>query len=134
MKLHQFTVKTGRHTEMLDLTARLQVLVAQSGVSEGLCFVYVPHTTAEIMINENADPTVCRDIETTLESLVPWQGNYLHSEGNSAAHLKSALLGCSQSLIIEQGRLALGTWQGISLCEFRINGGSRRIVITISGE
>ncbi len=118
MNLHKFAVKTGRRTEMLDLTARLQALVAQSRVSEGLCCVYVPHTTAGIMINENADPTVCRDIETTLESLVPWQGNYLHSEGNSAAHLKSALLGCSQSLIIEQGRLALGTWQGIYLAEF----------------
>ena len=118
MKLHKFTVKTGRRTEMLDLTAKLQAFIAQSGVSEGLCCVYVPHTTAGVMINENADPTVCRDIEATLGSLVPWQGDYLHSEGNSAAHLKSALLGCSQSIIIEQGRLALGTWQGIYLAEF----------------
>lgn len=118
MKLHKFTVKTGRRTEMIDLTAKLQAFITQSGVSEGLCCVYVPHTTAGIMINENADPTVCRDIETTLESLVPWQGDYFHSEGNSAAHLKSALLGCSQSIIIEQGRLALGTWQGIYLAEF----------------
>lgn len=118
MKLHKFTVKTGRRTEMIDLTVKLQAFITQSGVSEGLCCVYVPHTTAGIMINENADPTVCRDIETTLESLVPWQGDYLHSEGNSAAHLKSALLGCSQSIIIEQGRLALGTWQGIYLAEF----------------
>lgn len=118
MKLHKFTVKTGRRTEMIDLTANLQAFITQSGVSEGLCCVYVPHTTAGIMINENADPTVCRDIETTLESLVPWQGDYFHSEGNSAAHLKSALLGCSQSIIIEQGRLALGTWQGIYLAEF----------------
>ncbi|MGI6647889.1 MAG: secondary thiamine-phosphate synthase enzyme YjbQ [Bacillota bacterium] len=118
MNLHKLTVKTSRRTEMIDLTSEIEAVVAQSGVEEGLCCVYVPHTTAGVTINENADPTVCRDIETVLETLIPWNGPYTHSEGNSAAHLKSSLMGCSQTLIIEKGRLALGTWQGVYLAEF----------------
>jgi secondary thiamine-phosphate synthase enzyme len=102
----------------VDITDEVQKLVTESKISAGLCRVWVPHTTAGLTINENADPSVVRDILESLDRLVPFQAGYAHSEGNSAAHIKSTLVGCEKDLLIEGGRLALGTWQGIFFCEF----------------
>lgn len=118
MSFQKFSVKTTQRSELLDITSKVQGIIAQSKVEQGICCVYTPHTTAAITINENADPSVIKDINSYLDSLIPWNGPYTHIEGNSAAHIKSSLLGCSQFLIIEEGRLSLGTWQGIFLAEF----------------
>lgn len=112
------TVKTNAQTDFVDITADVQQAVRSSRVAEGLCFVYVPHTTAAVTINESADPSVKRDILSTLNSIVPWEGGYHHLEGNSPAHIKSTLVGTSELIAIENGRLLLGTWQGIFFCEF----------------
>jgi secondary thiamine-phosphate synthase enzyme len=111
-------VRTDRRTQLIDVTQLVQKAVQESGIPGGICYLYVPHTTAAVFINENADPDVARDIEATLDRLVPQVGNYRHGEGNSDAHIKSALIGASQSLLIENGRLALGRWQGVFFCEF----------------
>jgi secondary thiamine-phosphate synthase enzyme len=112
------TVKTRNRTEMVDITADVGRLVAQSGVREGLCMLYVPHTTAGVTINESADPSVRADILMVLNELVPWKADYRHLEGNSPAHVKATLVGASQTAAIENGTLVLGTWQGIFFCEF----------------
>jgi secondary thiamine-phosphate synthase enzyme len=113
------TVKTTEHTQLVDVTDRVQALLQESGVEAGLVTLHVPHTTAAVTINENADPSVVHDLLADLDRLVPWrQSYYRHSEGNSAAHLKSSLIGCWQTVPIEDGRLMLGTWQGIYFCEF----------------
>lgn len=114
----QFTVETSEHSCAIDLTPQIQQLVLRSGIREGVCTVYVPHTTAGLMINENADPTVQADILSELDKLVPWRHGYEHTEGNSAAHIKATLVGCSQSILVFGGRLKLGTWQGVFLAEF----------------
>ena len=111
-------VKTARRTQLLDITVAVQCLVAQSGVSAGVCYLYVPHTTAAITINENADPDVPRDIEATLDRLIPKDAGYKHFEGNADAHIKSTLVGVSQTVHIEDGRLQLGRWQAVFFCEF----------------
>ncbi len=111
-------VKTSRRTELLDITREVEKLVAASGVSSGLCHLYVPHTTAGIIINENDDPDVPRDIEAALDRLVPKDGPYKHWEGNADSHIKSAIVGGSQSVPIEGGKLALGRWQAVFFCEF----------------
>jgi len=111
-------VSTCRRTHLLDITPLVMRAVADSGVFDGICHVFVPHTTAGVIINEMADPHVARDIESTLERLVPKDPRYLHAEGNSDAHAKSALVGVSLSVPIEDGVLALGRWQGIFFCEF----------------
>jgi len=111
-------IKTGRRVEFLDITSRVQAAVKQSGITSGVCHVFVPHTTAGVTINENADPDVIRDIIRELDKIVPLEDNYAHAEGNSAAHLKSSLMGCAQQVLIEDGRLALGTWQSLFFCEF----------------
>ena len=117
--MQMLTVKTGEHTEMVDITSDLQAIVRESGVLNGSVVIHVPHTTAAVTINENADPDVVHDLLADLERLVPWrQSYYQHGEGNSAAHLKSSLIGCSMSVIIDNGLLVLGTWQGIYFCEF----------------
>ena len=103
---------------MVDITAQIQSVVEGSGVQKGLCYVYVPHTTAGLTINENADPDVRRDILTHLEKTVPRRGDYRHIEGNSDAHIKACLMGFSQMLFVEEGRLVLGIWQGVYFCEF----------------
>ena len=103
---------------MIDVTDRVQQVVSESGVQTGLCHVYVPHTTAGVFINENADPDVMADVVTTLETLVPWDGQYRHAEGNAAAHIKSSLVGTSQTIPVRNGRLALGRWQAIYFAEF----------------
>jgi len=110
-------VKTDRRTQAIDVTAQVRRAVRDSGVQSGVCYLYVPHTTAGIFINENADPDVARDIEDTLERLVPRGAQYRHAEGNADSHVKSVLAGASQCVLIEEGQLVLGRWQGIFFCE-----------------
>lgn len=114
-KLH---VKTSAKTELIDITGSIQGVVQKTGVKDGVCFVFVPHTTAAVTINENADPSVPKDILMELNKIVPFQDRYQHMEGNSAAHIKASLMGFSQVVFVESGRLVLGTWQGIFFCEF----------------
>jgi len=116
--IKQLRVKSGSRTEFVDITAGVQRLVAESGVRSGVCHVYVPHTTSAITINENSDPNVGRDILKELNKIIPFDDQYGHSEGNSAAHIKSSLMGVSKVIMVEEGRLALGTWQAIFFCEF----------------
>jgi secondary thiamine-phosphate synthase enzyme len=111
-------VRTGSKTEFLDLTARVQQVVADSGVAEGLCHVFVPHTTAGVTINENADPSVKADILMVLNKLISDREPYRHLEGNSPAHIKASLVGPQLTVLVSQGHLLLGTWQGIFFCEF----------------
>jgi len=111
-------VKTRERTELIDVTSKISQLVQKSGINQGLCMVYVPHTTAAVTINESADPSVKSDMLMVLNQIVPWEANYRHLEGNSPAHVKSTLVGPSQLIAIEKGRLVLGTWQGIFFCEF----------------
>jgi secondary thiamine-phosphate synthase enzyme len=112
------SVKTSSRTELIDITSKIANLVNESGVAEGLCMLYVPHTTAAVTINESADPSVRGDILMVLNQIVPWDADYRHMEGNSPAHIKSTLVGASELVAIENGALALGTWQGIFFCEF----------------
>jgi secondary thiamine-phosphate synthase enzyme len=111
-------VRTGRRADAVDITDRVQDVVRESGVKRGLCHVFVPHTTAGVFINENADPDALTDILNTLEALVPWEHGYRHGEGNAAAHIKSTLVGTSQTVPVRDGRLALGRWQGIYFADF----------------
>lgn len=112
------TVKTRARTELVDITPEVGRLVAESGVRHGLCLIYVPHTTAGVTINENADPGVRQDLLMVLNQMVPWNADYRHLEGNSPAHVKSTLVGASQTIAVENGHLVLGTWQGVFFCEF----------------
>jgi secondary thiamine-phosphate synthase enzyme len=112
------SVKTSARTELIDITSKIAELVNKSGVTEGRCMLYVPHTTAAVTINESADPSVKDDILMVLNQIVPWDADYRHGEGNSPAHVKSTLVGASEMVAIENGSLALGTWQGIFFCEF----------------
>ena len=111
-------VKTQAKEELVDITARIKEGLVSSGVKDGICHVYVPHTTAAVTINENADPSVKEDILMALRKIVPDSLPYRHSEGNSPAHVKACLIGSSIKVIIDEGQLALGTWQGIFFCEF----------------
>jgi secondary thiamine-phosphate synthase enzyme len=112
------SVKTSTKTELIDITSKIAKCVKESGVSEGLCMLYVPHTTAAVTINESADPSVRGDIMMVLNQIVPWDANYKHLEGNSPAHVKSTLVGASELVAIKNGSLVLGTWQGLFFCEF----------------
>jgi secondary thiamine-phosphate synthase enzyme len=112
------TIETAARFEMIDITGRVAALVRESKIRQGVCHAFVPHTTAAITINENADPDVPRDILATLDRVVPLSGRYRHAEGNSAAHIKASLFGASQTLLIDDGALVLGTWQSLFLCEF----------------
>ncbi len=112
------TLKTSSRTELIDITSKIAKQVKASGIREGLCMLYVPHTTAAVTINESADPSVRGDILMVLNQIVPWDADYRHMEGNSPAHVKSTLVGASELVAIEKGALALGTWQGIFFCEF----------------
>jgi secondary thiamine-phosphate synthase enzyme len=116
--IETFQVKTSGRTEMIDITSAVQEALQRTGVQDGICMIYVPHTTAALTINENADPNVSKDILMMLNNIVPFQERYQHLEGNSPAHIKASLLGFSQAVFVESGRLVLGTWQGIFLCEF----------------
>jgi secondary thiamine-phosphate synthase enzyme len=116
--LHSFNVQTQSQTEFIDITHQIQTSVSEHHIQDGLCQIFIPHTTAGITINENADPSVRHDMIMELNKVIPFDDNYHHMEGNSAAHIKSSLMGVSLSVIIDQGRLILGTWQGIYFCEF----------------
>lgn len=112
------TIQTNSQTEMLDITNEVQSALKAENFSDGICMLYVPHTTAGITINESADPSVRRDILMVLNQMVPWKADYRHMEGNSPAHVKSSLMGASQLVAVEGGKMVLGTWQGIFYCEF----------------
>ena len=111
-------VKTSSRTDMVDITAMVQKEVSGQRVEDGICMVYVPHTTAGVTINEGADPAVCRDIMAKLDDMVPRDAGYRHMEGNSDSHIKASLMGSSVSIMVERGRLVLGTWQKIYFCDF----------------
>ncbi len=126
-------MRSRKRADALEITDRVASLVRDSGISQGLCQLYVPHTTAGILINENADPAVLHDLLTALDRLVPWEDDsYSHAEGNAAAHIKSALVGIAQSVPVRDGALALGRWQGIFLAEFD-GPRQREIRVTILG-
>ena len=117
--METFEVRTAAHSEFREITREVQAVVNKSGAKRGHAIVYIPHTTAGITINENADPTVRSDMLESLEKMVPWeQLHFKHAEGNSAAHIKASMMGFSATVFIEQAKLVLGTWQGIYLCEF----------------
>ena len=114
----QLTIKTSARAEMIDITGMVRSAIRDSRVENGLCYVFVPHTTAAVTINENADPDVQRDILMAMDKAVPWQDQYRHREGNAAAHVKASLMGASEMVFIESGNPILGTWQSIFFCEF----------------
>jgi len=130
VKTVQFTLQSSGRSQLIDITSRVREAVTASGIREGLCTIFIPHTTAAVTINENADPDVVRDFLYELDKIVPWQDGYRHAEGNSAAHLKSSLIGVSEQVLIENGRLMLGTWQGIYFCEFD-GPRTRRVLVRI---
>lgn len=130
----EFPVGTHRRNEMIDITGRVEAVVHKSGIVNGQVMVFCPHTTAAITINENADPSVPHDILLTLSELLPHhRAGYRHSEGNSDAHCKSSLVGASEQVLVRDGRLTLGTWQGIFFCEFD-GPRNRKVIVQISGE
>ena len=116
--IKELSVRTSNRVELIDITHTIQKVVSESKIKSGLCIVYVPHTTAAVTINENADPSVQHDITTELNKIIPFNDNYSHIEGNSAAHIKSSLIGTSETILVDGGNLLLGTWQGIYFCEF----------------
>ncbi|HVH62452.1 MAG TPA: secondary thiamine-phosphate synthase enzyme YjbQ [Candidatus Dormibacteraeota bacterium] len=128
----KFEVSTRRRAQLVDITERVAEAVTKSGVSEGVCYVFIPHTTAGVTINEGADPDVARDLEKRLEALVPKDGDYEHEEGNSDSHIKTALVGPSVAAPVRQGKLALGTWQAVFLCEWD-GPRTRHVEIGVSG-
>jgi len=125
--MYRINVQTRSKAELVDITRDIQKLVADSGVANGVCHLFVPHTTAAVTLNENADPSVSADIVTRLDALIPQNISYGHAEGNAPAHIKAAAIGPSATIFVEDGILVLGTWQGIFLCEF--DGPRRRQVI-----
>jgi len=114
----EISVKTSSHTQFIDITSKVSEVLQKSGIKDGICTVFTPHTTAGITINENADPDVPRDIIKEMGKVIPLNDGYDHIEGNSAAHIKSSLFGCSETVIIRNGSLMLGTWQSVFFCEF----------------
>jgi len=116
--MEKFVVSSSQQTQIIDITSQIQSIVSSNRVEEGVCHIFIPHTTAGITINENADPDVKADMLMELNKIIPFQDNYRHMEGNSAAHIKATLFGNEQTLLIENGRIQLGTWQGIFFCEF----------------
>ncbi|MBN1787238.1 MAG: YjbQ family protein [Sedimentisphaerales bacterium] len=129
-----FGVSTHNRNEMVDITGKVEKIISDSGISQGTVTIYCPHTTAGITINENADPSVVHDILLTLDELIPHKrSGYRHSEGNSDSHVKSSLVGCSETVLISSGQMQFGTWQGIYFCEF--DGPRRRTVkVQVMGE
>ncbi len=129
----EFEVQTATRDDLIDITSPVRDCVRRSGVQDGICVVFVPHATAGLTVNENWDPSVKADTLATLDRLVPWRANYQHVEGNAAAHIKSCLVGTSESLLVHAGNLVLGTWQGIFLAEF--HGPRRRtVLVQVQGE
>lgn len=117
-EIKQFTVRTHSRVQFVNIDHEVQKAINEIGIQDGICTVFVPHTTAAVTINENADPDVVRDIIQELEKVIPFSDNYHHAEGNSAAHIKSSFIGASETILIQNGRLILGTWQSIFFCEF----------------
>ncbi len=130
--LERFNVRSDSHEQLKDITQDVNEALRRTGVSEGICQVYVPHTTAGVLVNENADPDVCWDILVWLDRMVPQDGPYRHAEGNSPGHIKSVLVGQSASLPVAGGRLALGVWQGVYLAEFD-GPRERTVLVTVVG-
>ena len=118
MGFKTIAVRTDGAQQFVDITQQIRMVVRESGVKSGECHVFIPHTTAAVTINENADPNVRRDILNRLEQVAPSDGTYLHTEGNSHAHIKSSLVGSSVAVFVEAGQLVLGTWQSVFLCDF----------------
>ncbi|MFC1924493.1 secondary thiamine-phosphate synthase enzyme YjbQ [Chloroflexota bacterium] len=116
--LHKIAIKTRSKVDLQEITPEIKKVVQSSGVQSGVCYLFVPHTTAGVTVNEHADPSVAQDIITQLDAVIPQHKRYRHMEGNSPAHIKASLVGSSVTLLIEDGRLVLGTWQGIFFCEF----------------
>jgi len=130
--IHRLEIATGSRAQMVDVTGEVQRAISESGVQEGFCHIYVPHTTAGIAINENADPSVAQDILAVLEKIAPRGGSYRHLEGNADSHVKASIVGSSETVLIEGGRLVLGTWQGLFLCEFD-GPRRRRLLVKVVG-
>ncbi len=116
--MERLEIRTSQRTELIEITPLVEKIVRDMGTREGICIVYVPHTTAALTINENADPAVRTDLLMQLNRMIPFENGYRHGEGNSAAHIKASLIGFSQTMVIEAAKLVLGTWQGIFFCEF----------------
>ncbi|MFC1683805.1 secondary thiamine-phosphate synthase enzyme YjbQ [Candidatus Zixiibacteriota bacterium] len=133
MLIKRFPIPTHSRTEMINIDQMVRQAVEDSGIKNGICHVFVPHTTAGVTINENADPAVIRDILMELNKVIPLQDDYSHMEGNSAAHIKSSLVGCAQTIPVEDGQAVLGTWQSVFFCEFD-GPRQRRIVVQVVGE
>ncbi len=131
--METFSVSSGQRTELIDISAKVKNAISDSGISEGFCVVYTPHTTAAITINENADPSVKSDIKLKIDDVIDNDPRFNHAEGNSDSHIKSSLFGCSEHLIINGGRPVLGTWQGIFFCEFD-GPRSRKVHVQVVGK
>jgi len=116
--LSKLSIRTHTQSELMDITPLVRDIVHKSKIESGVCYIFVPHTTAGITVNENADPSVKQDILSELDKLVPWRGDYTHLEGNAAAHIKASLLGSAEMIPVEDGDLVLGTWQGVFFAEF----------------
>ena len=132
-KLHNFTIRTAQKNEWIDISEEVQRAVVSSGITEGICVVFVPHTTAALTVNENADPDVPHDVGLALDFISPDRREFRHNEGNSAAHTKSSLIGASLTIIVSGGRLLLGTWQGIWFTEFD-GPRSRKVFVRVLGD
>lgn len=116
--MEKFTIHSVDRTSIIDITQQIQSIVKESGIKDGVCYVFIPHTTAGVTINENADPDVKSDMLMEINKVIPFSDSYRHIEGNSAAHIKASLFGNSETIFLKEGRLQLGTWQGIFFCEF----------------
>jgi secondary thiamine-phosphate synthase enzyme len=116
--MRSFSVSTQSAVEFVKITSQIQRVVTDSGMKDGICIAFIPHTTAAVTINEGADPSVVDDIQMELNKVIPFNNGYQHGEGNSAAHIKTSLVGPSQTIIVDEGKLQLGTWQSVFLCEF----------------
>ncbi|GER93479.1 hypothetical protein A45J_1220 [hot springs metagenome] len=132
--LRVLNIKSKAKTEFIDITDDIHETIKESGIKSGVCYIYAPHTTAGITINEGADPLVKRDILTTLNRLIPFEGDYQHMEGNSPAHIKTTLVGTSKFIVIEDGKALLGTWQSVYFCEFDGPRHRRAIIKIIKGQ
>ncbi len=133
LRTRKYDIRTSARSDMVNITEKVRQAVRESGVTDGTVTVFVPHTTAGVTINENADPDVVRDLLYELDRIVPWEDGYHHFEGNAAAHIKATLTGASVQVIIENGRLLLGTWQGIYFCEYD-GPRNRHFLVKISGD
>jgi secondary thiamine-phosphate synthase enzyme len=130
--MEKFTLQTTERTGMTDITRKVQETVTRQGITDGICMVFIPHTTAAVTINENADPDVQRDMTREIDKVIPFEDGYHHFEGNSAAHIKTTLTGSSEMIVVESGKLQLGRWQGIYFCEYD-GPRTREVWIKVSG-